>query len=183
MGKGVMFMMFVWLIVCLAGSVLSGQVDFVRTSLTAAINTTDVTINVRSTEGFPSTGILVIGDEHIAYSEKTATTFIGTIARPLVRGAEGTTAATHAINTQATTVAGGMMNASAAYNIAVIADSSGLQAFVSTPIAFFALLGGFFFLPITFLGTDLQILTFFWAVIGVGMIAAITIQMAGGRRV
>ena len=183
MGKLVMFLMFVWLIVCIAGGVVQGQVDFVRTSLTVAIDDDDSTITVKSTEGFPEPGIIAIKDERIAYSSTTATTFKGNLARPLNRGAEGTEAVAHEIGEHVATIQGAMMNSSAAYNIAVLADPSGLQAFVSVPLAFFALLGSFFFLPIQFLGTDLQILTYVWAVIGVGAIAAFTITMAGGRRV
>lgn len=183
MGKATMFMMFVWLIVCIAGSVAQGYIDFVRTSLTVAIDDDDATITVKRTEGFPDSGIIVIRDERIAYSSTTATTFTGNLARPLVRGAENTEAVAHEIGEHVATVQGSMMNSSAAYNIAVMADASGLQAFISAPLAFFALLGSFFFLPIQFLGTDLQILTYIWAVIGVGMLASLTISLAGGRRV
>lgn len=183
MGKGTMFMVFVWLICCIAGSVVQGHMDFVRTRLTAALTDSGTTIYANSTEGFPDAGILVIEDEHIAYSEKTATSFGGSWTQPLIRGAEGTEAVAHANRSFISTVPGAMMNSSAAYNIAVMADSSGLQAFISAPLAFFSLLLSFFFLPIKFLGTDLQILTYIWAVVGIGMLAAFTIQMAGGRRV
>ena len=176
-------MMFVWLIVCIAGSVMQGQIDFIRTSLTIALNDSMETITVRSTEGFPNTGIIVIESERIAYSSKDGTHFQGNLARPLLRGADGTEAVAHIVGKQISTVPGAMLNSSASYNIAVMADASGLQAFVTAPLAFFSLLGSFFFLPIQFLGTDLQILTYIWAVIGVGMLAALTITLAGGRRV
>ncbi len=176
-------MMFIWLMCCIAGNVVQGQMDFVRTTLTLNLTIAGTTITVRSTEGYPDSGILVIESEHIAYSGKTATTFIGSLAQPMFRGADGTDAAAHAAGKQVTTVPGAMMNSSAAYNIAVMSDSSGLMAFISVPLAFFSLLGSFFFLPLQFLGTDLQVLTYVWAVVGVGMFAAITIQLAGGRRV
>ena len=76
-----------------------------------------------------------------------------------------------------------MMNTAADYHIAVLADAAGLQAFVAKPTAFFQLIGSFIFLPLTFLGTDLQILTVFWGVIGAGMLISLFIVLAGGRRV
>lgn len=178
-----MFMMWVWVMVCIAGGVLQGQIDFVRTSLTVAIDDDDAVITVRSTEGFPEPGIIVIRDERIAYSELSDTTFEGSLARPLARGASDTTAVAHEIGEHVATIQGSMLNSSADYNIAVLADVSGLQWFVSAPIAVVSLLGSFFFLPIQFLGTDLQILTYIWAVVGVGMLVALTIALAGGRRV
>ena len=183
MGKGVMFMVFLWLVISLAGNVVQGSTEFVRTSLTVALDDDDTTITVSRTTGFPDAGIVVIEDERIAYSSKTTTTLRGNPARPLVRGAEGTDAAAHIVGKKVSTVPGAMLNSSAAYNVAVMADPSGLLAFVAVPLAFFLLLGSFFFLPIAFLGTDLQILTYIWAVVGIGMLAAIIVSTAGGRRV
>lgn len=183
MGKGFMFMMFMWLMTCLAGSVAQGQMDFVSTTLTVALNVTTDTVTVHNTNGFPSMGILVIQNEHIAYSQKTATTFSGSGAQPLVRGAQETDPAEHAVGVHVTTVPGSMMNTSASYNIAVLQDASGLIAFVAMPLAFFLLIGSFLFLPLSFLGTELQFLTFIWAIFGIGWIVALVINMAGGRRV
>jgi len=64
-----------------------------------------------------------------------------------------------------------------------MSDSSGALAFVTIPFAFISLLISFFILPLGFLGTDLQILTYLWGVITVGIIVALGIQLAGGRRV
>lgn len=170
-------MVFIWIMVCFAGSVVQGYTDFARTALTTSIATDTAVISVADTTGFPETGIIVIGNEHIAYSHTTTNTFHGSAVRPLVRGAEGTTATAHAAGVYATTVPGGMLNSSAAYNVAVMADASGQLAFLSVPIAFLRLVGSFFFLPLAFLGTNLQILTVLWAVVGIGMIVAIAIQV------
>lgn len=183
MGKGMMFMAFMFVIVCIAGSVMAGQIDFARTHLTADITATDTTITVVSTEGFPDTGIIVIGDERIGHSSTANTTFNGSLAQPMLRGTGGTDAVGHLINSQVTTVPGGMMNTAANYHIAVMADAAGLQAFIAKPLAFFQLIGSFLFLPLSFLGTDLQILTILWAVIGIGMTVSLFISLAGGRRV
>jgi len=177
-------MMFIWMMVCLAGSVAQGHVDFVSRTLETAIDEDDDVVTVTTnTNGFPSSGIIVIGNERIAYSVRTDTTFEGGIVRPLTRGAEGTDAAEHEAGVQVTSVTGSMMNAMGSYNIAVMQDTAGLIAFIAVPFAFLALIGTFFFLPLSFLGTDLQWLMYLWAVIGIGMVVAIAMVALGARRV
>jgi hypothetical protein len=60
------------------------------TALTVAMTNSDTTATVGSTTGFPSTGLISIDTEIIAYTGLTATTFTG-----LTRGQDGTTAASH----------------------------------------------------------------------------------------
>ena len=64
------------------------------TLLDGAIESTDGTgdITVDSTDGFEDSGTITIGTENISYTEKTTTTFTGTIGR----GADGTDGALHA---------------------------------------------------------------------------------------
>jgi len=178
-----MFMAFMFIIVSLASNIASGAIDFARASLTADLTDAGTTITVSSTEGFPDVGMIIIGDERIAYSSTGVTTFTGSISQPLLRGASGTTAIAHTTGAKVSTLPGAMLNTAADYHIAVLADSAGLQAFIAKPVALFQLIGSFLFLPLTFLGTDLQILTVFWAVIGIGMTVALFITLAGGRRV
>ena len=183
-----MFLAFVFLIVCIAGSVLAGYVDFANTKLTVIAAVGDDHIHVRSTVGFPNTGIIEIGSERIAYAAKTTTTtftgggFLG-LTNPLLRGTQGTEEVEHAVGAQVRTPTGGMFNQEMQYNLAVIADSAGLQAFIAKPTAALRLLTNFLFLPLKFFGTDLQILGIFWAVVGIGTLIAFFISMAGGRRV
>src|SRR5262249_32907815 len=61
-----------------------------QTTLGGAISNFDTSMTVPSTTGFPSTGILTIENELIIYTGKTGTSFTG-----LVRGAFGTSAASH----------------------------------------------------------------------------------------
>ena len=63
------------------------------TLLNGAIASTDGTgdITVDSTVGFEDSGTITIGSENISYTEKTSTTFAGTIGR----GADGTDGALH----------------------------------------------------------------------------------------
>ena len=146
MGKLFMFLTFMFLIVSTVGNVMAGEVDFARTRLTENIGSDNTTIPVSSTNGFPDTGILVILDERIAYASKTTTTFTGNLAQPLLRGAQNTDAVAHSSNERASTVPGSMMNTAASYHVAVLADASGLQAFIAKPLSFFQLIGSFFFL-------------------------------------
>jgi hypothetical protein len=60
------------------------------TTLTTAINTTDLTMTVASTTDFPSAGVVTIGTEKIAYTGKSKTTFTG-----LTRAQNSTSAAAH----------------------------------------------------------------------------------------
>tara|TARA_Y100000310_G_scaffold166912_2_gene166624 strand:+ start:5483 stop:6037 length:555 start_codon:yes stop_codon:yes gene_type:complete len=184
MGKGVMFMIWMWLIVSLAGGVMQGTtVSVATTDLTTAISDTDTTVTVTSTNGFPDTGFITILDERIGYASKTTTTFDGNPAQPIVRGAHDTEAVAHSVGENVRTVESSMLNSSMGYKLAVLADSSGLLAFVTIPFALISLLASFFTLPLAFLGTDLEILTYLWAVISVGILVAVGVQLAGGRRV
>ncbi len=71
-------------------SALSGVGAYAPGTLTTALaaTSTDSTITVGSTSGYPPSGTLLIGSEAIIYSGKTATTFTG-----LTRGSFGSTAA------------------------------------------------------------------------------------------
>ena len=185
MGKGITFMLFVWTIVSLVGGVMQGSiVNMATTVLTADITAADTVITVRSTEGFPGAGFIDILDERIGYSSKTATEFRGTpVIKPLVRGAQDTEAVAHVAGERARTIESAMLNQSVGYQLAVMSDASGIMAFIAIPFAFISLLISFFILPLGFLGTDLQILTYLWGVITIGIIVSLGIQLAGGRRV
>ena len=177
-------MLLVWMIVSLAGGVVQGStVSMATTTLTADITAVDTVVTVSSTVGFPDAGFIDILDERIGYSSTTATSFRGTaVIKPLIRGAQGTEAVAHVAGERARTIESAMLNQSVGYNLAVMSDSSGVLAFVAIPFSFIALLISFFVLPLGFLGTDLQILTYLWGVLTVGIIVALGIQLAGGRR-
>jgi len=64
-----------------------------QTTVTVAIAAADTSALVGSTLGFPATGTILIDSEQITYTSVTPTSFLG-----LGRGANGTTAATHALN-------------------------------------------------------------------------------------
>ena len=185
MGKAFTFFAFVWLFVCIAGGVVQGDVNVASTVLTATIDSEEDIIPVSSTEGFSAPGIIVIGDERIAYSaiDDVADTFGETLGSPLVRGVEDTEAVAHAAGSGVRTVEGGMMNTAVTYNIAVIADASGLWAALTIGLALMRMLISFMILPISFLGTDLAIIGIIWWAMVAGMIISLGLALAGARRV
>jgi hypothetical protein len=69
----------------------------VSTLLNGAINNSATTITVDSTTSFPTSGIINIDTELVTYTGKTGTTFTG-----CVRGANGSTAASHLDNATVT---------------------------------------------------------------------------------
>lgn len=183
-----MFFGWVWLVTVIAGGVLQGQVAVATTTLTADITAAQVTpIAVASTNGFPAPGILIltsaIGEERIAYSSVTDTTFDGNIARPILRGASNTTATVHSDGDTVRLIGSTLINNSVDYDMAVIADAAGAQAFLSVPIAIFDLILSFGTSPFKFLGTDLQIITAIWGIAFVGLVVSFAVTLAGWRRV
>lgn len=182
-GKNVAFMGFVWVIICLAGGLLNGLVTQASTRLTANLTSAGTTITVASTEGFRAPGILVIGNERIAYAATTPTTFIGTNFRPVVRGTGDTEAVAHSIGETVRMPESSMLNDSMSYRLALISDSAGLMSFITVPLAIFNIITDFMFLPLSFLGTDLVILTILWGIVALGTIITFFVAMAGGRRI
>jgi hypothetical protein len=77
----------------LAISQFTPAVSALYTNLTAAITNSATTLSVTSTNGFPSTGIVMILNESILYSGKTSNSFTG-----CTRGYNGTTAVAAVIN-------------------------------------------------------------------------------------
>ena len=168
-----------WLCISIAGGVAAGQIDFATTTLTVAIDEDDAVLTVYDTTGLPETGVVVLEDEHIGYSHKTSTTLYGSATAPLVRGAEGTEAASHAAGTFVSTVPGAMMGMSMAYNVVVLTDIAGPRAVVVAPLALFRLLGTFFSPRLDFLGTNLAIITYLWMILAIGMVVALAVRLFG----
>jgi len=185
LGKAFTFFAFCWLIVTLAGSVVQGSVQYAATYLTADLTADATTIFVNDTTGFPEPGIIVIDDERIAYSDidATADTFGQKITQPMTRGAQDTDASAHSEGARVRTVEGSMLNSSMTYNIATIADASGLWAAVTIGLALLRLVGSFLILPTKFLGTDLMLIGVLWYVLAAGMLVSLGLALAGGRRV
>lgn len=191
MGKAVSFMVFLWVMVSLGGGVyMNSSMVFATTRLTAPVSLTESdSIYVQSTNGFADSGIISIDNEQIGYATKTANTFnrlsvvgLTVPTQPIVRAANGTTAATHTIGALVRTPESNMMNQAINYKLAVLSDSSGLMAFVTVSMTLVSLLASFLVLPISFLGSDLQVLTYLWGALCIGIIVSLWISLAGGRK-
>ena len=161
-----------------------GMMPFASTLLDEELAIDDVvSIDAIRTVGFPESGIIIIDDERIGYSSTTATSFDSNVARPMVRGLGDTDASAHLTGAKISQLESSLMNSSVDYNLAVMADAAGAQAFLSVPTAVFDILLAYGTAPFAFLGTDLQILTAIWAVMFIGMVVSFFIMVAGGRRV
>ncbi|HCK12650.1 TPA: hypothetical protein DHW51_00910, partial [Candidatus Poribacteria bacterium] len=79
------------------GSSWRSASELSTTGLGSAITDSSSSITVVSTDAFPSTGVIRIGGEDIAYTGKTSTTFTG-----LTRGYNNTLAAAHSSGTSVT---------------------------------------------------------------------------------
>lgn len=182
-GRTMMFMGWMWFVVCLMGGLLAGITPQASTRLTADITATDTTITVSSTAGFREQGIITSGDERMAYHKTTDTTFTGTFWRPLVRGAQDTEAVAHSTSDAVRSTENALLNDSLNYNIALLSDASGLMQFVALPVVIWDIVTSFIFLPLSFLGTDMVILTYIWGIIALGFLVSVFVALAGGRRV
>jgi len=183
--KGFMFMIWMFLIVSIAGNIASsGQSGITTTRLTDNItaNETD-SIPVASTVGFADAGIILIGDEQITYPDKDDTHFLDTTFNDIIRGSADTEEIAHNVNASVRTKESYMLNASLDYKIARITDSAGALTFIAMPFLLLDLVLSFFKLPLEFLGTDLAILSYIWMVVAIGMIVGFVVALAGGRRV
>ena len=182
--KGFMFMVWMFMVVSLAGNFAAGSVSLVATRLTADVAIDEVnTISVAGTEGFADAGVVMIGDERIGYPSKTDTAFVGTFFNPITRGIGSSDAAVHVSGATVRTVEAGMLNASIDYKIARIVDNAGIVDFLTLPFRLLSLLMTFFVLPLGFLGTDLAILSYIWIVVAAGMVVGFVMAIIGGRRV
>jgi len=185
MGKAITFLIVMWICISIAGSITTGSVAATSTTITANITSTEVdSIPVASTVGFPDSGFIVIEGEVIGYPHKSATAFEDTFLEDIARGqSSGLIASAHLSGAKVRTVEGGMINDSLQYQVSTFTDSSGVLGLISIPIKFLRLIVSFAIVPLDFLGTDLQILTFLWMAIVIGIITAIGISVAGGRRI
>ena len=183
--KGFMFMIWMFVIVSIAGNIAaSGQSGVTTTRLTDNITADETaSIAVASTIGFPDAGIILIGDESLTYPDKDNTHFLGTTFNPIGRGSKGTDEAAHGNDATVKTETSYLLNASIDYKIARITDSAGALAFIAMPLLLLDLVWTFFILPLEFLGTDLAILTYIWMVVAIGMIVGFVVSLVGGRRV
>ncbi len=71
------FFVFIFGTVSVISAIVDGHTGLETSSLTAAVSESDTTIYVKTTDPFVSSGVIMIGDETICYTDKTTTTFTG----------------------------------------------------------------------------------------------------------
>lgn len=104
------------------------------TALTANITNVSTTpIQVTSTADFQSTGLILIEDELIQYTGKTATTFTG-----ITRGVKSTTNVAHTAGVAVTEAAGVTAGSSASMVIDTVTASNGITCTVPDSKVYFA---------------------------------------------
>lgn len=183
MAKLVTFFIMAWMLTNTIAAAVQGGGGIVATTLTEELTAADQTISVSSTTGFYEHGdIITIGNEQIRYYDTTTTTFKGTLASGLVRGYNDTEAETHSIGDTVYALPASRMNAAMNYLISSFTDSSGLWVAITVPIALLQTIGTFFTLPLSFLGTKMQFITYIWGALAIGGIVSLWASMAGSRR-
>lgn len=108
-----------------------------NTALTANITNNSTTpIPVTSTANFPNSGFLIIQNEIIQYTGKTATTFTG-----ITRGVKSTTNVAHNTGTAVTEAAGVTAGTSAAVGLDTVTYSNGIRCEVVDSRIYFDVVG------------------------------------------
>lgn len=180
MAKMITFFATGMLVISLWGAVMKSGGGIATTALAASISDTATTITVDSTENFLSLDVVTIGSEDILYSSKDATHFYVAADG---RGYNGTLAKAHRTDTTVYTQTAGIVNQMSNYNISKIVDATGFWAALNIPLAFLSLLVNFLTAGLDFLGSDLQIVSYVWMLMGLGLVISIALSLAGSRRV
>jgi hypothetical protein len=118
------FFVFIFSTVTILSAVVDGHTGLETTSLTTAVAETDTTIYVKTTDPFPESGIMMIGDETICYSGTTSTTFTG-----LSRGEDcrrTSTAAAYPIGQQVMSEGPGVINTLVGFDITSAFSDGGI---------------------------------------------------------
>lgn len=109
----------------IVGTILSFSVDgefgIAATTLSTAIDENDTTITVTDTTGFLNLDYVVIGEENLCYTGKTATTFIG-----ITRGCNETEAENHASGVTVYNEGSNVVNTLVGFNIAEATSTAGV---------------------------------------------------------
>lgn len=120
--KLVMTFLIIFFIGTLFSAIMNGGGGIDSARVTSDLTATATTINVNSTSGFLDSDILIIGEEKILYTNRTATTFTVPTGG---RGYDGTSATTHGAGSFAYTQATDVFNQMMGFNIAATGTTVG----------------------------------------------------------
>ncbi len=107
-----LFFVFTFTAITILGAIIDGHTGFATTTLTSSVAVDDLTISVHRTQGFPSSGVLILDAETICYSGVSSTTFTG-----LTRGCRNTAAAEHSTVVRVYSQGPGLVNTLVGFDI------------------------------------------------------------------
>jgi len=109
----------------LLGTILSGIAEggggIATTKLVSDHSAVVTTLTVSNTEGFLKSNYVLMGNEKVRYTNKTATTFTG-----CTRGYDGTEAVAHSANDRVYSPDSGVLNSALGFNIAATGATIGV---------------------------------------------------------
>jgi len=171
--KLIMFFTFSFVGASILTGILAGGGGLATTLLNGDINDVVAVITVDSTDGFLAADVLTIGDEEIAYTGKTDTTFTG-----CTRGYNGTTACTHDDNVNTYTSNASVVNSALGFNVASTAATFGALSVVVIPFNFFTkTLPQLVSWNFSFLTGDLAFVAYFFFAISIGLVVVLALYM------
>ena len=107
------------------GTILSfsveGEFGIAATSLSTTVDKDDTTVVVADTTGFLTTDFIIIGEEYLCYTGKTATTFTG-----VTRGCQDSEAEGHASGVSVYSEGSSVINTLIGFNIAEAMSTAGI---------------------------------------------------------
>lgn len=172
-------MIILYLGMALCVGVLAGGGGIAATDLTSAVDEDDVVLAVTSTDSFLSSDYVVLGNENVLYTGKTAASFTG-----CTRGYGGTIPAEHSIGTMVYTTSASVVNNALGFNIAATVDTMGLWSIITVPFFFFVkTLPQLLIMPYQLFRGELVIFALFLLAIQIAIVITITISFTGARRV
>ena len=180
MAKAIAFMLLLYFGMALTVGILAGGGGYAATSLTDAVDTDDVTLEVTTTDGFLDTDYVEFGNgEKVLYTGTTALTFTG-----CARGYEGSTATTHAAGAMIYTTSASTINNAMGFNIAATVDSMGLWSIITVPWNFATkTVPRLLIMPYQLFRGDLAIIAVVLVLIQTAIVIAIAMSFIGARRV
>lgn len=179
MSKLVTFFLFLFLGCTILSAVMEGGGGVVATPLSVAVDDDDNTLQVAKTTDLRSEDTVIVGNEKVYYTGKTAISLTGCI-----RGYDNTTAAPHSSGTMVYTQEASIVNNALGFNIAATADSMGWWAVITIPFNFLTkTIPNVVTMNFSFLTGELGIIGWFLITMGAGFVIALAISLAGGRRV
>lgn len=179
MSKLITFFLVMLIGMSILAAVMAGGGGIVSTVLADNITADATTLSVDSTRDFLSQDYIVVGEERILYSGKTAVSFTG-----CTRGYDGTEAESHSDGDNVYTADASSVNNAMGFNIAAVSDSMGWWGTITIPFRFlFTTIPNVVRIVLSLFSGSLGIISWIWFAMCAGLIITIALSLAGGRRV